>query len=81
MKLNRSRYEHFGDPVFCSLGIGTAVGALIQISLGLAIGAGIGTIFSLIAYYLGKSNGDQKDGSRQLDCVDSLHRSPHAFRE
>ena len=63
MKHNRTRYDTLATILYpVCLGIGTAFGALIHnIGVGLAIGAGIGTIFSLIAYYLGKNNSDRKD--------------------
>jgi hypothetical protein len=63
MKHNRSRYNTLVTIIFpACLGIGTAIGALIHnIGLGLAIGAGVGTIFNLIGYYLVNSKADQDD--------------------
>lgn len=63
MKQNQSRNGAFPATVFpVCLGLGTAIGALIHnIGVGLAIGAGIGTIFSLIGYYLGNAPTDQKN--------------------
>ncbi|MGW8251012.1 MAG: hypothetical protein ACWGO1_10245 [Anaerolineales bacterium] len=63
MNHNRSRYDILAAIVFpASLGIGTAVGALIHnIGVGLAVGAGAGTVFSLTAYYLGRAKADRDD--------------------
>lgn len=63
LKQNRSRYDSLVGIVFpACLGIGTAIGAFIHnIGVGLAIGAGIGTILRLLGYYLVKSNIDQED--------------------
>lgn len=39
------------------LGIGTGIGALIHnIGVGIAVGAGMGTILNLVGHYLVKSN-------------------------
>jgi len=65
MKHNRTRYDTLATILYpACLGIGTAVGALIHnIGVGLAIGAGIGSIFSLIVYYLGRNGSDQEGKS------------------
>jgi hypothetical protein len=54
MKQKRCRNEKYVSSIFpVCLGIGTAIGALIHnIGVGLAIGAGVGTFFNLLAYYL-----------------------------
>jgi zinc transporter ZupT len=45
------------------LGIGIAIGALIHnIGAGLAIGAGIGTVSSLIGWYLSSEQTDEQPG-------------------
>lgn len=65
MKQKRTRYETYVSIIFpVCLGIGTAIGALIHnVGVGLAIGAGVGTFFSLLAYYLVKSR-TEMDNSR-----------------
>jgi hypothetical protein len=60
MKRNHSRNEQLLTIVFpACLGLGTAIGALIHnIGVGLAIGAGIGTVISFIGYSLIKPDSD-----------------------
>jgi hypothetical protein len=54
VRQKRSRNVTFITSIFpICLGIGIAIGALIHnIGVGLAIGAGVGTFFNLLAYYL-----------------------------
>lgn len=63
MKPHQSRYNKLVAVIFpMCLGIGTAIGALIHnVGMGLAIGAGIGTIFNLIGTYLLKPKTDQNN--------------------